>query len=172
MQYERFSFRRRRSWSARVWSILFLLALLLLVVIRSGSAQTNSTPSTSELIKALQTADASLTSLEVRLQTRIEQVQSLQKSYDEATKSINNLSQSLAEAQASQSQSEAALTEISGLLDSLKDKYAKLSQSLEAYRKEAEGQIKALEAERTLWFWLTIGAGALAAGLGIVAALK
>jgi len=96
------------------------------------------------LSQLLQTADASLTRLETRLQERKAQIESLQ--IDLLTLQIQ-----LAEASTLAAQSQSELTATSASLQSLEARYDRLSKQLADYRLETESQIKALELQVRLY---------------------
>ena len=106
--------------------------------------QTSETAPTMTLSQLLQTADASLTRLETRLQERKAQIESLQ--IDLLTLQIQ-----LAEASTLAAQSQSELTETSPSLQSLEARYDRLSKQLADYRLETESQIKALELQVRLY---------------------
>ena len=106
--------------------------------------QTSETAPTMTLSQLLQTADASLTRLETRLQERKAQIESLQ--IDLLTLQIQ-----LAEASTLAAQSQSELTATSASLQSLEARYDRLSKQLADYRLETESQIKALELQVRLY---------------------
>ena len=130
--------------SEHLWALLLSFAFLFLIGAATAHGQTSENAPTMTLSQLLQTADASLTRLEIRLTERKAQIESLQAD-------LLALQIQLAEASTLAAQSQSELTETLVSLQSLETRYKMLSKQLADYRSEMESQIKALELQLRLY---------------------
>lgn len=183
------------TWSVKSsriwWAVLsaLLLAFLCVGYYSSGQEVPGSqtlppvrTPNEQELMQLrgnLLQADLLLTNLENNLQTRGDQVASLEtrlqtlaQTLADSKAEIESLKNNLASSEDSRAKLEAALSGMQTSLDDLTTRYEALLKSWESYRAEMQKQVGSLEAERLLWQIIAGVAGAAAVGATIWAFAK
>lgn len=142
----------------RFWSILFLLVLLLIVVLRTASGQTESPPREQSSMEHLQKADDLLMQLESRLSQRPQQLEILQDNLRQARSELDAARSELAQlridlqkASGSQESLEKDLQGIQSSYEELVKKFDKLSGATAAYQQEMASQVLDLRGERDTW---------------------